>query len=42
VLVRGLSGAWDVEQMKGFERVGEAERWARSLWRDAVRDDTFV
>lgn len=34
VLVRGGSGEWDVEELKGFEDVVDAERWARSLSRD--------
>jgi hypothetical protein len=35
VLVRGPADEWDVEEMKGFEDATDAERWARSLARDA-------
>jgi hypothetical protein len=37
VLVRGGSGEWDVQELKGFDDVADAERWARSLARDADR-----
>jgi hypothetical protein len=40
VLIRGRSGEWDVEEMKAFEDVADAERWARSLSRDAAPDES--
>lgn len=30
-------GEWHVEELKPFEWMEYAERWARGLWRDAVR-----
>jgi hypothetical protein len=39
VLVHG-AGEWDVEEMKGFEYAADAERWARSLARDAARAES--
>jgi len=35
VLVRGDADEWDVEALKGFDDVADAEHWARSLARDA-------
>jgi len=35
VLVQSGSGDWQVEELKGFEDPADAERWARSLARDA-------
>jgi hypothetical protein len=35
VLVRGGTDEWVVEELKGFDDVADAERWARALARDA-------
>jgi len=39
VLRMSPMGDWRVEELKPFEWVDYAERWARGLWRDAVHRD---
>jgi hypothetical protein len=37
VLRLSAMGDWRVEELKPFEWLEHAERWARGLWRDALR-----
>jgi len=37
VLRLSTMGEWRIEELKGFEWADHAERWARALWRDAIR-----